>query len=697
MADARDKLVRHPGPGCVVEFMQGDRPQLAWVLEEKGGKLRLVTATKRETKLAAVRLLPWSGPARAPDASREDILAHLARHEEARSQTAADTDALELWEMAQGELPEARAEWFAELAYEDPDTDRIAGVGRALLECKTHFKFRPPVFEIRPAEAVEARLAEAEAARLRERLMDAGQLFFKQLWDVHLGRAETPEPPDDPTVSAALKDLLLARIADPEGSEDKALWDGVRKGLGLGGRSDDPFLPLYLAEAWGLTPPHHNFHLDRAGYEPGDAWSQAHTQAVHDLAAAVDALADMTETTPYVSVDSATTLDVDDAFFVEPLAGQGGWRLCLALAGPARLWPFGSDLDRAVMLRATSIYLPEGDHHMMPEALGTDAFSLLEGQARPALVLEAEIGPDGNLKALAPRCSRVLVARRATFDQVEDLLEGRGDTLPGHQDNVRHAYALAEALLDRRIRQGAVVIDRPEPDIQVRREEDRVLVSAGLKDPCPLAQRLVGELMIFANSALAQWAAERNVPLLYRTQDLNLPEGSAGVWSAPEEIFSVVKTLGPSILETQPKRHASLAAPAYAPVTSPLRRYPDLLNSAQVLSFLEHGAPRLGREDLEALLPLLAARLDAAGQVQRFRPRYWKLVYCKQHPKTEHAAVIVDDGNLVTAALPHLQLFVRAPRAKFGDKVYPGQRYLLRLGKIDPLNNEIHVTDAMED
>jgi exoribonuclease-2 len=47
--------VRYPGPGCVVEFMHGNKPILAWVLEEQSGRLRLLTINKREVKLATNR------------------------------------------------------------------------------------------------------------------------------------------------------------------------------------------------------------------------------------------------------------------------------------------------------------------------------------------------------------------------------------------------------------------------------------------------------------------------------------------------------------------------------------------------------------------------------------------------------------------------------------------------------------------
>lgn len=68
----------------------------------------------------------------------------------------------------------------------------------------------------------------------------------------------------------------------------------------------------------------------------------------------------------------------------------------------------------------------------------------------------------------------------------------------------------------------------------------------------------------------------------------------------------------------------------YAPSTSPLRRYPDMINETQIISLLRDGKPRWSKEELDTLLPLLNAHLDAAGQVQRFRPRYWKLLYFKQ-------------------------------------------------------------------
>ena len=57
-----DTKVRYPGPGCLVEFMQGNTPAQAVVIEEQAGPLRLYGINHRASTLLSTRLLPWSRP-----------------------------------------------------------------------------------------------------------------------------------------------------------------------------------------------------------------------------------------------------------------------------------------------------------------------------------------------------------------------------------------------------------------------------------------------------------------------------------------------------------------------------------------------------------------------------------------------------------------------------------------------------------
>lgn len=689
-------LVRYPGAGCVVEFMQGNAPQIAWVLEEQNGRLRLLLPNRRETALQSARILPWPGPAYDKNCSRDAALDILERHKSRRD--VANVNPLELWELAQGEVDQAPAEWFAELALSEPDMDAVAACGHALLQAKSHFKFNPPNFEVYPESIVATRLAEQEAARKREELVGKGSAFIRLLWDIHQKKSKaSPAAAADalePEVRERLRRSILSRIAAPETSEDEALWKLIVKGL-----PDEPFLPLYLAQAWGLVPPHHNYWMDRAGYAPGDAWSGEHREAVEELLrrADKDGQADPTfPDRPIISIDAPTTRDVDDAFFIEARP-EGGWNLTIALACPAFRWPFGEALDKAVFSRATSVYLPEATHHMLPEALGTGAYSLLAGQTRPSLLVECSIGGDGLVTACAPRLGYAKLAANLCYEDCEAALDGGDNAASPYLEQLRQALALAEAHQQRRIEKGAVIIERPDQIIRLEGEGDNVTVFLEEDAPAPKAHLLVSELMVLTNAALAAWAAEHGVALLHRTQDVALPKEYAGIWKTPVDVARVVKAMAPAVLETSPRPHAGLGEAAYAPSTSPLRRYPDLINETQIISLLRDGKPRWSKEELDALLPLLNAHLDAAGQIQRFRPRYWKLLYFKQQGDRWWPAVITDENDaFVTVNMPKEQMIVRARRQFFGERTHPGQELEIRLGKVHPLHNEFQLVETRE-
>ena len=687
-------LVQYPGAGCIVEFMQGNAPQIAWVLEEQSGRLRLLLPNRRETAIQAARILPWAGPTHEKSCSRDAAIELLERHKARRE--IVEVDPLELWSMAHGEVEQASALWFAELALTDPDMDAVAACGHALMQAKTHFKFNPPNFEVYSEELVAARLAEQEAARKREELVGKGGAFIRLLWDVHqkknAGSVAKAAEALDPSVRERLRHTILSRIAAPDSTEEEALWKLMVKGL-----PDDPFLPLYLAQAWGLVGAHHNFWMDRAGYATGNAWSDEHRDEIDALIAQAKteegATPSLPETMPVISIDAPTTKDVDDAFFITATP-EGGWKLTVALACPAVRWPFGGGLDKAVFSRATSIYLPEATHHMLPEELGTEAYSLLAGKTRPSLLIDCTISPDGNVIACTPREGFVRLAANLCYEDCEAALDGANTPATPYLEPLRQALALAEQHQKRRLENGAVIIERPDILVSLT---DAGNVTLEEDAQAPRAHLLVSEIMVLTNAALARWAQENGVTLLHRTQDVAMPPESCGIWKSPVDIARVVKALAPAVLETTPRRHAGLGEALYAPSTSPLRRYPDMINETQILARLRNGTPRWSKEELDVLLPLLGAHLDAAGQVQRFRPRYWKLVYFQQQKQDWWPAVVTDENDaFITVNMPREQMILRARRSFFGEHVHIGQELEIRLGKVHPLNNDFYLVETRE-
>ena len=159
----------------------------------------------------------------------------------------------------------------------------------------------------------------------------------------------------------------------------------------------------------------------------------------------------------------------------------------------------------------------------------------------------------------------------------------------------------------------------------------------------------------------------------------------------------IMRALTPSGLEVQARPHAALGLDRYTPVTSPLRRYPDLINEAQLLHWLTHGTPRWDGEALSTLLVSLNAVLDAAGQVQRFRPRYWKLLYFRQQgDKVWWDGVVTEENDMfVNVSLPAQGMYVRGKRRMFDERTCPGMAVQVRIGRVHPLYNEIQILEAV--
>jgi exoribonuclease II len=119
-----------------------------------------------------------------------------------------------------------------------------------------------------------------------------------------------------------------------------------------------------------------------------------------------------------------------------------------------------------------------------------------------------------------------------------------------------------------------------------------------------------------------------------------------------------------------------------------------------VASRLDQGTARLTKRDLDAALPFWRARMEAVGRVQRTRSRYWKMEYLRQQSDNNKIwdAILVDETPAQAVfSLPAEQVQIRAPKRLLGDKFLIGGNFGLRLGRIDPLLNEIKVVEIIDD
>ncbi len=696
----------------LIEFLHENNLQIAFVLEEQRGKLRILLPNRREQTLQENRALPWTGPQVKNVESKEEMVKILNTHLEKRTSIANSIDTNDIWEMTQGEVDKANIKWLTEILFSEADADTYAGVARALLQDKVHFRFNPPQFEIFPQALVEAKQEAEEQQRKRERFVDGGMQWFKTLFDCRTNNKECPPCPLDEEVQERIKKVLLLKIAEQDlNKDDDLLWKNIIKAI-----PEDTFAPVLLAMTWKIVPEHYNYWLARAQYDIGTEWYEKFNDEIQELITKAQEDTSPLLDIPFISIDSATTKDIDDAFYIEKMP-DNTWEVSLALACPAAFWKFETPFDKAISHRATSIYLPEASYHMLPESLGIGAYSLFENTVCPSFVIKCKVSEEGEILECTPSRARVRVQKNLTYLYVEEVLNNENTQeisadIPVNM--LKEAFLLAEKILARRINNNAIIMERPDPKFCLKWADENtnfppyyenVEVTLHDMDDVPKAQLIISELMVLANNAIAVWANERNIPLLFRTQDIALPKEYAGIWKRPEDIAQIARALSSATLETQAKPHAGMGLTAYAPITSPLRRYADLINEAQILSYVQNKELLFSKEKLDHIVLLLNSTLESVMPIQRMRPRYWKLLYCKQESKKAldngndciWKGIITEEfENFCSIALSREQLFLRAKRSLLPDKIQIGQEIMLRLGKINPLRNEIQIIGVEE-
>jgi len=315
------------------------------------------------------------------------------------------------------------------------------------------------------------------------------------------------------------------------------------------------------------------------------------------------------------SIDDASTTEIDDAFSIVDRP-EGGWRVGIHIAAPGLGIAPESPMGQMVKERASTVYFP-GDKITMLPASVIAAYSLDEGQARPALSLYVDFDAAGQRVGSQSRVERVLIAANLRLGDWESVLEQPIDEIDEGQlpwAGIKPMLRLAEAL--RRAREESR--GRPEPagrvdfnfyvDWNPANPEARLhgdgqarLVARRRGSPIDV---LVSEFMILANTAWGDTLALARLPGVYRVQ-----------------------SMGRVRMQTQPGPHQGLGVQNYAWCTSPLRRFSDLLNQWQLLSVLGHRSPVF--KGNEAELFSVVTQFDTAynqyADFQDTLERYWSL------------------------------------------------------------------------
>lgn len=352
----------------------------------------------------------------------------------------------------------------------------------------------------------------------------------------------------------------------------------------------------------------------------------------------------------FYAIDNKWSSDPDDA------VGFDGTYLWVHIADPASTVMPDSSIDKTARDRGATLYIPEGASRMLAEQSLSD-YAL--GLKRKSLALSFRLLLDENCAIKECKVFKTSIdVECITYEEAD----ARRDS-----PELKPLFEIAAKNEARRNANGAVNINFPEVHITVDPETKKVSITPIVEYD---SANVIREMMLLAGEGAAHFAFENQIPFPYVSQEApdipsKLPEGLAGD-------FKMVKSMHKRSVGVTPSSHAGIGIGMYSQVTSPLRRYSDLIAHEQLRAFLD------GREliDKNTMLERISAGDEAAiacKKVERKSNMHWTLVYLLQNPDWTGEAVFVEqkgrEGVFMIPSLAQQTLMIPSRQLELNQKV----------------------------
>lgn len=360
---------------------------------------------------------------------------------------------------------------------------------------------------------------------------------------------------------------------------------------------------------------------------------------------------------PWSSIDNHESRDLDQIEAIELLDGSGAQpgrvRIMVGIADVDAYVEKGDAIDRHAAANTTSVYAGSVMFPMLPEALSTDATSLLEGKDRLAIVTEFVVDGAGRVSDESVYRAWVTNHAKLAYEDVAAWLDGKAPPPPPlasssiMQEQVRVQDQVAKRLRAVRIANGALEFDTTEAR-PITRGSDvvdlRVLEHSRARD-------LIEALMVAANGVTARWLEKTGraglarvvrtpkrwdrIVALAATYGVTLPaeadpkalaaflaaRRAADPERMPDLSLSIIKLLGPGEYALdkpgESQGHFGLAVPDYAHSTAPNRRFADLVTQRLVKAALAKEPSPYSDAELSEIAARCTDREHAAQKVER--------------------------------------------------------------------------------
>ena len=271
-----------------------------------------------------------------------------------------------------------------------------------------------------------------------------------------------------------------------------------------------------------------------------------------------------------VTIDNSKDVNKDDAFSVKRI-DDDLYNLKVYIADPNSLFSNSSISMKDARNNAETIYLSDKEIEMFHPLVVNNYLSLDEGKKRNVKVYNYVLDKRGNFVGFDISKESIVVDKNYSYDEVNSLFnicyEEEEEKLIEDLSNIKNI-------------------------INKQNSQDVFLKELGVN--VTTSERIVASLMICTNSKVAEYFAKNGYPFIYRhyTDDRSCIDKSIldNVPNCERErcdhfLEEIGKTSNNAVYSLEGKNHDGLGLGYYSHVTSPNRRYADIIANRCIDNF----------------------------------------------------------------------------------------------------------------
>ncbi|MDC0239958.1 RNB domain-containing ribonuclease [Candidatus Thioglobus sp.] len=356
------------------------------------------------------------------------------------------------------------------------------------------------------------------------------------------------------------------------------------------------------------------------------------------------------------AIDNSDSSEADDAISLD------GDRVWVHIADVATQVNIDSELDGYAQKRASSLYLPDQTIHMLPPNLSS-FYSLGESKKSSALsvgfvMIDCQIG---DIKIIQSE----IQVEKMTYEEADKILK--------NDQVLSKLNALAKTHKEFRNENGAIKLDLPNVDVKLKNKKVDIQIQTKSE-----SRELVAEIMVIAGRVIAQYANEHEISLPFLTQDVgtfteDIIQNKENLTDT--QAFQATRCFKQSKIAPKASLHAGLGLSCYVRVTSPIRRYLDLLTQQQLVRFINNRTT-LDDAQIKQRISQFNIIISRVNKATKQSIEHFKCLFLKQNNHWCGKGIIVELNNSkATVLIPEIamitQLKLRS-KAKLEDEIELG-------------------------